>query len=139
MIGSIAGFEELPSLREGVNFTFRGCEPDSDGEPTGQLVEIELVLPPLNLTTIQKMEAKLAKFGPADPESMQTILKAIKYSLARNYRGVPDWLIEQTLDLANMADIMQSIMDVSGLRRKEIEAGKAQAAMPSTGTDSIAT
>jgi len=92
-------------------------------------------LPPLNLVSIPEDGGETFKVGHiGSGVHAGTILKAMKYSLARNYRGVPDWLIEQTLDLANMADIMPSIMDVSGLRRKEIEAGKAQAAMPSTGT-----
>jgi len=139
MIGMLPGFEEMPAFREGIVFRFSGCEPDAEGEPIGAFVQVDLELPPLNLGALERLQDKLSKVGPMDLQSMQTILEAIRLALRRNYRGVPLWLIEQTLDLANMQDMMGALMDISGLKRKEIEAGKALAAIKnseSTGASS---
>ena len=129
-------------LREGITFRFFGQEEDTNGDPLSEFVDIELVLPPLNLDSMRLMSDRLSKLGAAaDLESMTTMVDAISAALKRNYRGVPRWLIQQTLDVANMPDLTRAFMDVAGMRRKEIEAGKAAAAVqsPSIGTASTAT
>lgn len=129
--------EPLPSLRDGIPFHFRGLDPDS-----GSFVDQELIVPPLNFTSLQALEAKLKAYGSQTPaESMMILAEALQHALNRNYRGVPKWLIAQSIDLENMADLMKALMDISGLRRKALEEGKATAAeaMRSTGTASTVT
>ncbi len=114
------------TLREGITFTFRGNEPDADGKPTGELIDIDLVVPSLNFDSLKVLQTRLQKLGSSpDAESMETLVDALEHALARNYRGVPRWLISQSVDIANMPDMTIALMDVSGLKRKEIEEKKA--------------
>jgi hypothetical protein len=129
------------TMRQGIEMDFRGFEPDESGEPNGEPIDVTLTVPPLNFDSLQLLEGKLGSLGQGSQgASMQTIAVAIGHALKRNYRGVPEWLIRQTLDIANLGEFTQALMDVSGLRRKELEAGKAQATgSPLTGTASTAT
>jgi hypothetical protein len=115
--------------REGITFRFAGQQEDENGVPLSEFVDIELVVPPLNLDALRLLEGRLHSLE-ADPsvKSMKTMVDAIGHALRRNYSGVPVWLIEQTLDVANMPELTRAFMDVGGLKRKEIEAGKAKAA-----------
>lgn len=131
---------ELASPREGIAFAFRGQEPDADGNPTGEVVTAELVVPPLNFDAIRRMQAELKKLGGGDVAAFETLAVVLERALSRNYSGVPQWLIAQTIDVANMQDFISAVMDVSGLKRKEVEAGKAAATTSvSTGTSSTPT
>jgi hypothetical protein len=129
------------TLREGIELRFRGVPMNQAGEDTGdELIDVALVVPPLNLGSLRKLKARLDSFGQAaGTEDMETLCEAVLQALTRNYSGVPRWLVEQTIDVANMPELMTAVMDVSGMRRKEIEAGKAKAADASIGTISIAT
>ena len=121
---SVTAIKPLRTLREGIEFTFRGRVPDESGEETGELVEIALVVPPLNLGALERFERQLKTFGQDDLQSMRTLVDALAAALLRNYDGVPKWLIAQTIDVANMPEMMRALMDVSGLRRREVEAEK---------------
>lgn len=130
----------LRTLRAGIEFTFRGCPPDDSGEPSGDLFEIELVIPPLNLDTLQRLDARLSSFGTGTHlEQMKTLVIAVEQCLKRNYAGVPTWLIAQTVDLANMPSLFQAVMDLSGLRRKASEDEKKAKASSLNGTTSTHT
>lgn len=135
--------EPYRTLREGITFAFRGCEPDAEGAPAGEFIEIELVVPPLNLDSLKALGAKLLTYKGVGLDDLDTVRLSLAHALRRNYRGVPDWLIGQTLDIGNMQELFVALMDVSGLKRKEIEAGKAKAAAAvtesSTGTSSTPT
>lgn len=131
------------TIRQGIEITFRGCEPDTNGEPSGEFIEIELVVPPLNFDALESLEEKLQTLtSQPTKSSMSTLVDALIRALMRNYTGVPRWLITQTIDVANMSDMMVALMDVSGLKRKEIEDAKKAVAVPpmndSDGTISIA-
>lgn len=108
-------------LIPGITFQFSGLAPSESGE--GEFFCQDLVVPPLNLGALNALQGRLQNLKDSR-ESMETLCEALEFALARNYSGVPRWLIEQTIDLANMAEMMRSIMDISGLRRKEVEAEK---------------
>lgn len=130
------------TLREGIELRFRGMPMSDDGDVVGELIDIPLIVPPLNLGSLRKLKGRLDGFGKnPGTEDMETLCDAIQEALNRNYSGVPRWLIEQTIDVANLYEMMAAVMDVSGMRRKEIEAGKVKAAGAngSTGTISTAT
>lgn len=115
---------------------------DDNGDSLGELVDIPLIVPPLNLGSLRKLKGRIDGFGQhPGTEDMETLCDAILEALARNYTGVPRWLVEQTIDVGNLYDMMSAVMDVSGMKRKELEQGKAKAAAAngSTGTTSIAT
>src|SRR5690349_7016124 len=108
------------TLRAGFTFSFRGNEPDAEGKPTGDLVDIELVVPPLNFDSLKLLQTRLKTLGEGpDVDSMETLVDALEQALARNYRNVPRWLIRQTVDVGNMADMMLALMNVSGLKARE--------------------
>jgi hypothetical protein len=134
--------EPMPSLREGIPFRFRGAAPDAQDQPTGQFIDVELVVPPLNFDSLRTLQDKLKAWGTEpSTESLSTLCDALGHALRRNYRNVPLWLIAQSIDVENMAALMQALMDISGLRRKAYEEGKARAAeaAKSIGTASTAT
>lgn len=117
--------EPQRTTRDGIAFNFRGMEPDSEGKPTGELIDVELIVPPLNLDSLRALNARLQSMGEEPTtDSMETLVLALGHALARNYRNVPDWLISQTIDVANMPAIAGALMDLSGLRRKELEDAK---------------
>lgn len=118
-------------LIPGITFKFSGVEPHlSDVE--GEFVCIDLIVPPLNLGSLHALKDRLQHLKDS-VESMETLCDAMEAALARNYSGVPRWLIMETIDLANMGEMMQGIMDISGLRRKEIEAAKKAQTAPTIG------
>lgn len=122
-------------MREGVDFLFSGSEPDDKEEPSGEVFEITLTVPPLNFSSLRRLGKQKADDAAAVDEQAIT---AIQYALQRNYAGVPRWLIEQTFDAANMNDFKRALMDEGGVYRKEIEAAK-KALAPSTGMASTPT
>lgn len=116
-------------------------------------IEIQLadgktyVFPPLALASLETLQERLAEFrGGTDKESLNTVVAATMHSLRRNYptltrkdvlgefhedeNGDIVWDRPPLLDLNNMLDVMQAAMDVSGVRRKAIDAEKALASKP---------
>jgi hypothetical protein len=135
---------EMPSLREGFAFRFRGVRMDDEGNELSDFVDIELTIPPLNFPALRKVQTKIAQMqlNASDPASMDTVVECLWLALRRNYRGVPRWLIEASVDLGNLSDSMLAFMAQSGLIRKANGLGEAIAAEDSptpTGTVSTAT
>lgn len=129
-----------PHVREGIAFTFSGEELDADKQPISEFVAIELIVPPLNLDSLRELGPRLSTMQTdGDEKGFATMLDAMASALKRNYRGVPRWLLEQSIDVANMAEFTQAFMDTNGLRRKAVEEGKAAAVAltQSTGARSI--
>jgi hypothetical protein len=137
MIGTLPGFEPLPNLRAGVRWTFSGCTPDADGIAVGEYVEVELVIPPLNFSALRALQELLKQQGP-QPNQAQMLdytISTVELALRRNYRGVPRWLIEETLDQASAVEIADQLNELSGVVSKKTE----ESAPPnSTGTNSSA-
>ena len=80
------------------------------------------VVPPLNLAALQMLQDRLANFtGGLDIESVNVVIDACYYSLRRNYPDITKEEIAEDVDVGNMQEIMEAIMDISGLKRKEQE------------------
>jgi hypothetical protein len=90
---------------------------------------VTLVVPPLNLAALEVLQDRLGTFkGGLDKDSVGLVIDATHMALQRNYPQLTrKELVEDMLDLSNMEAVMQLVMDVSGLRRKEAEQGEAQA------------
>jgi hypothetical protein len=102
----------------------------------------DYVVPPLNLRTLQELQDRLVAFsGGVDAASISVVIDALHGALARNYPEITREACIDLLDLENMVDVMQAVMDVSGLRRKTLEAQATaeQAESPSTGPSSTPT
>ena len=82
----------------------------------------DYVVPPLNLGTLEIMQERLEQFrGGADKESIATVLDASFAALKRNYPDITREQVAEIVGLENMIELMQAIMDISGMRRKELE------------------
>ncbi len=83
-------------------------------------------VPPLTLGALEDMQDQLASFKRGvDPESIKTVIDATTAGLQRNYPDITRDQVRDMIDLGNMVDVMNALMDVSGIKRKEIEAGEA--------------
>lgn len=90
-----------------------------------------LTVPPLNLAAVELLQERLVKFtGGMDKESVALVVDASLMALRRNYPDITrERLASELIDLGNMQDVMEAVMDVSGLKRKEQERGEARAGM----------
>ena len=99
------------------------------------------VMPPLSLAFMEEREKDLSQFsGGTDLASVKLIVDAVFSALKRNYPSIERQEVAEGLDLGNMQEMMEIVMDVSGLKRKaleaEAEAGKAESG---TGENSMST
>ncbi|OQS41131.1 hypothetical protein [Chromobacterium haemolyticum] len=80
------------------------------------------VIPPLNLAALEQLQDRLEQFdGGIGKESISTVLDATTAALKRNYPDLTRDQVAELVDVANMAEVMEAIMDVSGLKRKAQE------------------
>lgn len=81
------------------------------------------VVPPLNLAALEQLQEQLARFsGGLDADSVALVLDATTAALRRNYPDITREQVAEMVDVANMAEVMEAVMDVSGLKRKAQEA-----------------
>lgn len=82
------------------------------------------IVPPLSLGALDQLQDRLEKFTGdiRDGSQMATMLDAAHASLKRNYPDITREEVGEMVDLENMARVMEAIMDVSGLKRREFEA-----------------
>jgi hypothetical protein len=102
------------------------------------------IFPPLALGSLELLQKRLTNYkGGMDAESIETVITAALHSLNRNYPAITRrdikgvfhenedgdliWDRPPLLDIGNMIDVMNAIMDVSGIQRKTQEAKKATA------------
>ena len=110
---------------------------------TLKLGDQDYVVPPLNFRTLQSLQSRLEKFsGGVDAASLDIVVDSLHGALQRNYPGITRDQCVDFLDLENMVEIMQAVMDVSGLKRKALEtttATQEASTNPSTGPSSTPT
>ena len=99
-----------------------------------------LVVPPLNFRSLEELQDRLATFeAGVDKEARATIVDAAWHALRRNYPDITKDEIVDGLDIGNMQELMEAVMDVSGLKRKAGEALATAQTDPSTGPSSTPT
>lgn len=109
---------------------------------------VTLLVPPLSLGALETLQGGLAALKSAasatDPAAVRTVVDAAHAALRRNYPDITREDVGELIDLSNMLDVIAMVMDVSGVRRKEVEAAKNQQAQtagqqgtpsPQTGPD----
>lgn len=91
-----------------------------------------MIVPPLSLGAMQQLQEGLANFTGdiRDPAQIALIIDATHAALRRNYPELTREQAAEILDLENMSDVMQAVMDVSGLKRKAKEADASGEAQP---------
>jgi hypothetical protein len=99
-----------------------------------------LVLPPLSFKSLKKFRASMAGFdskAALSDESIDLVRDLTEAALKRNYPDLDYSFLDDVLDAGNMMHVMQCVMDVSGMKRREYEESiKGSPADPSTGTSS---
>ncbi|HEY5581351.1 MAG TPA: hypothetical protein VIK56_09335 [Rhodoferax sp.] len=97
----------------------------------------EFVVPPLPLGALESLQDRITGFtGGLDKGSVATVIDCLHASLKRNYPSFTREEVANLVDVANMGDVMQAVMDVSGMRRKQLEAEAAGNLAASTGAAS---
>ena len=87
----------------------------------------EYTVPPLSLGAIEVLQDRLVSFKGTLADA-STVIDALTDSLQRNYPDVTREKVAKIVGLENYEEVFEAVMDVSGLRRKAIEAAKAAAA-----------
>jgi hypothetical protein len=95
-----------------------------------QLGGQELVVPPLTLKALRRLNAKLkslASLGrelPSD-DQIETIIEVVHTAVVRNHPEVTKEQLEEWLDVGNMAEVLKAVFTVSGLERRKGSPGEA--------------
>jgi hypothetical protein len=86
------------------------------------------VLAPLNFEALEVLQDPILNWkGGLDPASRKVVVDCVLASLKLNHPEVTREFVQRHLNVANMLEVMGYVMDVGGLKRKEIEAGKVTA------------
>lgn len=91
-------------------------------------IELEIsgqtfVVPPLALGDMEFFQEKLMAYkGDLSPESISTVIDLSHAALKRNYPELTRDDLKKLIDVGNMPMVMVAVMDVAGMRRKEVEA-----------------
>lgn len=99
-------------------------------------IEVDLAgtlytIPPLALGDLEAMQERLAEWkGDLSKESVSTVLDAALAALKRNYPDMTRDAVAAIVDMGNMAEVMEAVMDVSGLKRKAKEAEQGEVPAP---------
>lgn len=88
----------------------------------------QFVVPPLSLGALEQLQERIANFRGdiGDKDQVATVIDAAHSALKRNYPELDRQTVADGIDVANMAEVFEAVMDVSGLKRKALEAGEAQ-------------
>ena len=92
-----------------------------------QMGEREYVVPPLALGALEALQDRIAGFKGdiRDGKQVATVIDAAHAALKRNYPEITREEVADLVDVSNMAEVFEAVMDVSGLKRKALEAGEA--------------
>lgn len=86
------------------------------------------IVPPLALGALEQLQSRVANFNGdiRDAEQVATVIDAAHSALRRNYPEITRDELCELLDVANMTEVFEAVMDVSGLKRRKLEAGESQ-------------
>jgi hypothetical protein len=83
---------------------------------------IDYVLPPISLGALEQLQSRIGSFNGdvMDSSQITTVIDAAHASLLRNYPDITRPEVAEMIDVGNMSDVFAAVMDVSGLKRKEL-------------------
>lgn len=91
-----------------------------------ELGNVSYVVPPLPLGALEVFQDRMSTFtGGMDPESIRFTIDVAHASLKRNYPDLTRDDVAELIDVGNMQEILDAVLDVSGLKRKAAEAAAA--------------
>jgi hypothetical protein len=84
----------------------------------------DYIVPPLSLGALEQLLPRITSFkaNPSDVADIKVVVDAAHAALKRNYPDIERSVIADAIGLENMMDVMDTIMDISGLKRKAKEA-----------------
>lgn len=82
-----------------------------------------MVVPPLSLGALEQLQERLNAFNGdiADPDQVRTVIDSAHAALRRNYPDMTRIDVADAIGLENMLEVMEAVMDVSGMKRKALE------------------
>jgi hypothetical protein len=87
----------------------------------------EYVIAPLTLGALEDHGDAINQMGDLTAGSVKTAIDIAHSSLRRNYPDMTREQVRDLIDIANMDRVIEACMDVSGLKRKELEEAQAAA------------
>lgn len=86
------------------------------------------VVPPLSLGALEQLKERLENFtgDVRNDDQAATVIDAAHACLKRNYPDITREDVAELIDLENMMEVMEAVMDVSGMKRKAKEATAQQ-------------
>ena len=91
---------------------------------------------PLSLGSLERLQEGLAALGSEtsalSPVAVKTIIDATQSSLQRNYPATTREEVAELIDVSNMFEVIATVLDVSGVKRKEQADAKNLLAQPVT-------
>lgn len=93
---------------------------------------VEYIVPPLSLNGNIQYGDQIAAMKDSDNPIGQgkLMLEVIHAALLRNYPEISIDIVGEQVDLGNMQELFEAVMDVSGMKRKSLEAGAAGEVKP---------
>jgi hypothetical protein len=76
------------------------------------------VVPPLNLAGVKQMQGRLSSLFESGMPDMDTVAQALFLAMRRNYPEMTREAIDELVDYGNMLDILDAVMNTSGLVAK---------------------
>lgn len=76
------------------------------------------VVPPLNAAAVKQYRDQLGSFFLGSVPDIDLVCKLLHAALARNYPGIPLSQVEEWVDYGNMLDVLDAVMQTSGLAAK---------------------
>ncbi|MFW5397682.1 MAG: hypothetical protein XXXNARYT_003410 [Candidatus Accumulibacter regalis] len=82
-----------------------------------------LIIPPMALGTLEQLQDSISNFtgDVRSAKQVATVIDAAHAALKRNYPDITREKVAEMIDVGNMAEVFEAVMDISGLKRKELE------------------
>lgn len=94
-----------------------------------ELAGVVYIVPALALGSLETFQDRMAGFkGGLDKESVAFTLDITHAALKRNYPEITRAEVADAVGVDNMQEVLDAVLDVSGIKRKALEAGDPPAA-----------
>ena len=80
-----------------------------------QLGGVAYVVPPLNAAAVKQYREQVATFLAGSVPDIELVCKVLHAALVRNYSQVTLDQVEEWVDYGNLVDVMDAVMNTSGL------------------------
>lgn len=85
---------------------------------------VEYIIPPIALGALEQLQGRISQFNgdAGDSQQVSTVIDCAHAALKRNYPEISREEVAEMIDIANMMEVFEAVMDVSGMKRKAQEA-----------------